>query len=251
MLFADACEARSSVHSVRVALRSPMVNSWWLSDAMQDHGMVYVVSWIVWVIASIVLHELAHGWTAIRCGDDVPLHSGHMTINPFVHIPPMAWIMFLLVGITWGLMPVQPANFRGRYDDAKVAAAGPLVNVLLAVGASLAFVLWRQFGQGVGNDALYVNLQQFLFVGTMLNLVLACFNLLPAPPLDGSRILANFVPAYNRLWEGDRGQIAVIVVFAVVFIFAGRIIWPVAAELTGVLVDFWQGLLPAPVRAAP
>ncbi|MFZ4575011.1 MAG: hypothetical protein ACOYN0_11475, partial [Phycisphaerales bacterium] len=91
------------------------MNGWWISETINafSNGKIVLTSWIVWVVVSITLHELAHGWTAMRCGDDVPLRAGHMTFNPLVHIPPMAWIMFALFGFTWGLMPIQPANFRG------------------------------------------------------------------------------------------------------------------------------------------
>ena len=95
------------------------MDGWWVSDVLDGlaNGKVVLTSWIVWVAISISLHELGHGWMAIRCGDRTPIDTQHMTINPFVHIPPMAWIMFALFGFTWGLMPVNPSRFRGRYDE--------------------------------------------------------------------------------------------------------------------------------------
>ena len=82
-----------------------MASDWWLSTIFHV-SPVLACSWIVWVILSICLHELGHGWMAIRCGDNTPRALGHMTLNPFVHIPwPWAWIMFGLFGFTWGLMP--------------------------------------------------------------------------------------------------------------------------------------------------
>jgi Zn-dependent protease len=216
-----------------------MPGSWWMADAWAT-SPAYLVSWIVLVVFSIVVHELAHGWTAIKCGDDVPLRSGHMTINPFVHIPPFAWIMFLLVGITWGLMPTNPSNYRRRYDDALVAFAGPASNLVLAVFFSLAAVLWGKYGTGVINQEFYQNMDNFLTLGTVLNAVLFLFNLIPVPPLDGSRILGNFVPAFDRLWQGERGQIIVIVVFVGVFLVAGRIVWGIGGLASALLIDFWS-----------
>jgi Zn-dependent protease len=200
----------------------------------------FLVSWVVLVVFSIVVHELAHGWMAMRCGDDVPLHSGHMTINPFVHIPPFAWIMFLLVGITWGLMPTNPSNYRRRYDEAMVAFAGPLSNLILAIFFSLGTVLWVKHGTGVINAEFYGNMERFLWLGTLLNMVLFAFNLIPVPPLDGSRILGNFVPAFDRLWQGERGQIVMIVVFVGLFLIAGRIVWPIGAVVAEAMLTAWS-----------
>lgn len=219
-----------------------MPGSWWMADAWAT-SPAHLVSWIVLVVFSIVVHELAHGWTAIKCGDDVPQHSGHMTINPFVHIPPFAWIMFLLVGITWGLMPTNPYNYRRRYDEALVAFAGPASNLILTVLFSLAAVLWVKHGSGVINDEFYKNMGNFLALGTMLNFVLFAFNLIPVPPLDGSRILGNFVPAVDRLWQGERGQVIVIVVFVGVFLVAGRIVWAVGEVGASALIQLWSSIL--------
>lgn len=201
--------------------------SWWLADAWEI-SPTRAVAWVCWVIVSITLHELGHGWMAIRCGDDVPLRSGHMTLNPFVHIPfPWAWVLFLVLGITWGRMPVQPANFRGRYDDAKVAFAGPLVNLLLAMLCIIFDVAWLTYGP-IGRPDLLQTVHTVVFVGLTRNLVLFLFNLLPVPPLDGSRILADFVPAFGRLWQGQAGAIVGLLAFIVLFRYAGAVIWPTA-----------------------
>jgi Zn-dependent protease len=219
-----------------------MPGSWWMANAWAQ-SPAYLVSWVVLVVFSIVVHELAHGWMAIRCGDDVPLHSGHMTINPFVHIPPFAWIMFLLAGITWGLMPTNPYNYKRRYDEALVAFAGPASNLILAILFSLGAVLWEKHGVGVINAEFYANMKLFLRLGTMLNVVLFAFNLIPVPPLDGSRILGNFVPAFDRLWQGERGQIVMIVVFVGVFLMAGRIVWPVGETAAREMIALWARVL--------
>src|SRR5262249_8984123 len=108
--------------------------NWWVAE-IWNQSPVLLVSWIVWVIGSIVLHELAHGWAALWCGDRTPIETGHMTWNPLVHMGQMSLLMFALVGIAWGQMPVDPSRFRGRYDDAKVALAGPLMNLALAITA--------------------------------------------------------------------------------------------------------------------
>ncbi len=219
-----------------------MPNSWWMAEAW-NNSPAYLVSWVVWVVVSIVIHELAHGWVAIRCGDDVPLHSGHMTINPFVHIPPMAWIIFLLLGFTWGLMPTNPANYRRRYDEALMAFAGPLSNLIQAVVLSLACVLYEKHGVGLINDEFYRNMVNFLFIGTVINIVGFGFNMLPVPPLDGSRILGNFVPAFDRLWRKESAQGVVLVVGLGLMFVGGRFVWPIGRAVADSLVTFWERMV--------
>jgi Zn-dependent protease len=204
------------------------VPSWWLASLWSE-SPVLALSWVAWVIVSITLHELGHGYAAVRCGDDVPIRSGHMTLNPFVHIPfPWAWVMFLAFGITWGLMPVQPANFRGRYDESKVAFAGPLVNLLLA-GACLVFDLaWLTYGPRASVE-MFETVHRVAYVGLMLNAVLFLFNLLPVPPLDGSRILADFFPRFNALFRGPYGNIIMIVGLIVLFRWGGSAVFGAAS----------------------
>lgn len=206
---------------------------WWLGD-MWTSDRTLAVSWVFWVIVSITLHELGHGFTAIRCGDDTPRVLRRMTLNPLVHIPPFAWLLFALVGITWGLMPVNPSNFRRRYDDAKVAAAGPAVNFALFVICAIAAAIWIDKVVGVP-DPLYGNIRTFLLVGTGLNIALMAFNLLPVPPLDGEKILSDFVPAYGRIWFGPNGQIIGLVAFALVFFVIGK---RLAAWVMGMAFEF-------------
>jgi Zn-dependent protease len=206
--------------------------NWWVSNTLDTVGPVWLVSWIIWVVGSIVLHELAHGWVALRCGDDVPLATGHMTANPFVHIPfPWAWITFVLFGFTWGLMPTNPANYRGRYDDAKVSFAGPAMNLLLAACCVAADVAWLKFGTGV-QDPLFTNVHLFLWTGVMINMVGFVFNMVPFMPLDGFHILANLVPGYRKLWQGEFGAAAAMIAIAMLFFVGGGKIWEVAIRLS-------------------
>ena len=87
---------------------------WWIHDLWQSGQGTLLVSWIFWVIASITLHELAHGWAAIFQGDDTPLVTGHMTANPVVHMGIPSIFIFLLLGIAWGAMPINPYKLRNK-----------------------------------------------------------------------------------------------------------------------------------------
>ena len=99
--------------------------SWWVHEEFRAGGLVAVLSWAFWVIFSITLHELGHGWAAIRQGDDTPRRFGRMTLNPLVHMGVPSLVMFALIGIAWGAMPVEPSRFRwGRRGRVLVSAAG-------------------------------------------------------------------------------------------------------------------------------
>ena len=215
--------------------------NWWFASAWEI-SPVLAIGWALWVIGSIVLHELAHGWAAIRQGDDTPIHTGHMTWNPMVHMGPTSLIVFAVVGIAWGMMPVDPSRFRSRHGDAIVAFAGPLMNVSLAAVAAVLYVVWIGTGGGYwtgwsAGEPLFSNAQLFLRVGITINLLLAIFNMLPVPPLDGSRILASVYPPFRRLWEGEHAGVLGLILFAGVFFFGGPYIFGMARGLTTEILD--------------
>lgn len=199
-----------------------MGSGWWVAETLHDtnRGPAFLVSWIVLVIGSIVLHELAHGWAAIRLGDTTPRDTGHMSWNPLVHMGPFSLIVFAVVGIAWGMMPVDPSRLRGRYAEAWVAVAGPAMNIVLAVVSFVCLVAWASVSNrfGVG-EPLRSNLETFFELGAVLNLVLAVFNLVPVFPLDGGRIAACFSEGYRRLAFGENGQWIMIGGFILFFWF--------------------------------
>lgn len=183
---------------------------------------VYYVSVVVAVVVSITLHELGHGVAAIWQGDDTPRHTGHMTLDPTVHMPPFSWALLLLAGISYGLMPVDPTRFRSRHGGALVAAAGPVVNLLLALLGLTVFALWRR-SLGAEPEGTALNFLQFFYIFGILNMLLFLFNLLPVPPLDGSAVLADFSPAYERVVRNPDNQPFFLGAFVLVFAFSGRI----------------------------
>jgi Zn-dependent protease len=132
-------------------------------------------------------------------------------------------------------MPIDRARLRGRYGEAMVAAAGPLMNVLIAVVALTALGLWQRhdprvaFGQ-IGDFA--DNGRLLLRAFGVMNVALALFNLLPVPPLDGSHILANLSPSYGRLAETIVMSGAFVLIFILLFSAAGRVIFPAARNAT-------------------
>ena len=179
----------------------------------------YFYTVVFTVVVSIVLHELSHGWAAIALGDRTPIETGHMTPNPVVHMGWTSLILLAVAGIAWGQMPVNPSRLRGRFGATLVALAGPAMNLLLAALALTALgLLARQNPAGVLPQLVNRHGVPFiLYVFGELNLVLLLFNLIPVPPLDGSRVAADLVPAYRRLASSARGQTFTLVLFLGVF----------------------------------
>lgn len=209
-----------------------MFSNWWGLQVIEVYnqqfpnlpnaGRVALAAWLAWIVVSIVLHELAHGWMAIRCGDDTPRLMGHMTLDPIKHMGLYSLVALAVCGITWGAMPVNVENLRRRHDDALVALAGPLTNVLLAVLCLVGSILTKMLLTGNAMD--YASI--VFFLGLVLNATLAAFNMLPVPPLDGSKVLASFVPAY-RDFIYTPGAAIVGLVF--VFTMGGIVIAPVVS----------------------
>ncbi len=214
--------------------------SWWVTDAWNE-SPVFLISWIFWVIFSIVCHELAHGMAAIRCGDRTPIETGHMTWNPLVHMGQWSLIMFALFGFCWGAMPVSPHRFRRRHDDAFVAFAGPLMNLAqftLLIALSIA---WRVLAKEVAQP-LQGNMKMFLFTGAMINLMGFCFNLVPVPPLDGSRIISSFSAWYRNLLRTEVGGVAALIGTALLFSAGGSKIWSFVLHTTAAAISFGVSL---------
>jgi len=216
---------------------------WWVTDAWEQSPII-LLAHVFWVIFSIVLHELAHGWTAIRCGDRTPIETGHMTWNPMVHMGPTSLLLFAIAGIAWGAMPVDPSRFRGRLDNSKVALAGPTMNLVL-FGVALALCAGVKLAAHRIDETTAVNLLMFFVTGAYLNLALMLFNLLPVPPLDGWRIASDVSPWYRSLWRSERSPAIGLILFIALFWFGGPKIFDLSADLTLRALDAMMRAMPA------
>ena len=157
---------------------------------------ISLVIYLAVIVLAITLHEFAHAWTADRLGDPTPRYQGRLSLNPLAHLDPVGGLMLLLFGFGWARpVPINPWYFKdGRRGMLLVALAGPLANVTLAWLANLLLnMLVAAPGGGSAFAVLASPLGRLLRLSVTLNLWLAAFNLIPIPPLDGSRILAGLV----------------------------------------------------------
>ncbi len=153
------------------------------------------------ILFSLTLHEYMHGLTADRLGDKTPRLSGRLTLNPLSHLDPIGTLMLFVARFGWAKpVPINPFNFKDPIRDmAIVALAGPFSNLLFAIVAGLLIRL--TFGSGPAIFYYYHSQNTiflFLFLFMQINLALAFFNLLPIPPLDGSKILLHLLPPNYR-----------------------------------------------------
>lgn len=168
------------------------------------------LTWLPILFFSVVIHEMAHAWVALKCGDTTARDLGRITFNPIPHIDLVGTIIVPLVSIlatgrvmiAWAKpVPIDPRNFSNfKRDDTLVTIAGPISNLLIAfacvflVAAFYYLINSVNPEQGtIGYEFLNYMLNMF-YAGIILNVSLAVFNMLPIPPLDGSHILANILP---------------------------------------------------------
>ena len=142
---------------------------------------------------ALSFHEFAHAWMASKCGDNTAARMGRLTLNPMAHLDVMGSMMILFVGFGWAKpVPVDGRNLENpRVDMMKVAAAGPLSNLLLAMIAGMVFRLLN--GTGLLSESIYLLILYF----TQINIALAVFNLIPVAPLDGSQIFSAYLMRKN------------------------------------------------------
>jgi len=148
------------------------------------------------LLYSVIFHELAHGWVAYKMGDPTAKWLGRLTLNPIKHLDPFGSLMLLIVGFGWAKpVPINLENIpaeKRRKGLILVSAAGITANIILAFVALLLFRLISPEPSGM--------VEQVLFLLARINIILAAFNLIPIPPLDGSKILMGFAPeSVNRV----------------------------------------------------
>ncbi len=209
------------------------------------------------LLFSIVVHEVAHAWVALREGDDTAYMLGRITFNPIPHIDPVGSILvplalhFLNAGFIFGWakpVPINPRKFR-RYKrgDILVSLAGVVSNLLLAVVFTLLVLLFLKVGPLLGGSlagtvGALVRMAEF---GILINLVLAVFNLVPIPPLDGSHVFYHLLPPALGARYRELGRYGFMILMLVFVFFQGPflavVLWPVRLLMGAAngFIDLW------------
>jgi len=214
--------------------------------------------WVIPVLFAITVHETAHGWMALRLGDPTAKMLGRLTLNPIRHIDPIGTVlvpavMLVLGGFLFGWakpVPITWQNLRHpQRDMAWVAAAGPLSNLLMA----LLWALFARIGVAIGSSSgdLAMYMMYTGVAGIFINTILMLLNLLPLPPLDGSRVVSALLPGplSYRFGQLEPYGLPILIVLLVTGIL-GKILWPLVvvalmgfASVAGFTEEAFQYLL--------
>lgn len=144
------------------------------------------IAFLLAVVVAITVHEFAHAWTAWKLGDDTSYLLGRVTLDPRSHLDPIGSLLFLLIGFGWGRpVPYNPMRLRRKIDELWIALAGPASNLVVACAALL-----------LGRTGFFS--EDIIATVFGVNVILAAFNMLPIPPLDGSAIVDQFLPGYKE-----------------------------------------------------
>ena len=172
-------------------------------------------------LIAIIGHELGHAWVSTKLGDPTPRYEGRLTLNPLAHLDPIGTLLMIFTGFGWARpVGVNPMYYKDRKKGmALVAIAGPLSNFLMAFVGSLLAVLLSVFAGGIVG---FGNVSSIFVRFAFMNLRLMAFNLIPIPPLDGSKILGMILPnrIYYNVLQYERYAMILILLLSVTGVFS-------------------------------
>ena len=211
-----------------------------LTNLITNPGALFsLLASIPGVLIAITFHEYAHGLAAYKLGDNTAKDEGRLSLNPLAHLDPIGTLMLLFAGFGWGKpVHVDPRNYTRKISmekgEAIVSLAGPLMNIILAFIFTLIYcAIYKFAGAGFLHSTMGSVLMLMIFYTISINVGLGVFNLIPLPPLDGSKIIMPFLPYKAKEWFVNNEQIFYLV-FVVLWItgLAGIIISPAISWIT-------------------
>lgn len=233
-----------------------MLFSSFMSLFSQEGALLSFVLTIPGILTAITFHEFAHAFAADKLGDDTPRRQGRLNLNPFKHLDPFGTIMLVFAGFGWGKpVEINPRNFNRDISlskaEAIVAAAGPIINFIIAIVFEVILCLVVKFVPGfyVVGESIYASDQVWGIVATIIssvisiNIGLGIFNLIPLPPLDGSKILSGFLPYNARNWMDSHSQIFEIIFVALWIVgILSLIISPIISAVNNGLTNLFMSM---------
>lgn len=191
------------IYTIAMYLRSPM-------------QLIGLLLTLPGVIIAITFHEFAHAFVADKLGDDTPRRQGRVTLNPLAHIDPIGFFMLIVAHFGWGKpVEINPRNFNRKMSmsaqEALVAVAGPVMNIIIAFILTIILFAIATFS----GTFIFTTVGSFLVIAIQMaisvNIGLGVFNLIPVPPLDGSKILMHILPTNAKNWVIEHQNIFYIV----------------------------------------
>lgn len=189
-----------------------------------DLSLNFIIILVPVILFALTIHEYAHALVAYKLGDDTASLQGRLTLNPLVHLDILGTILIFIVGFGWAKpVPVNPLNFKDpRKDMLKVAIAGPLTNLIIVIISGALLRILIQNPVSLEESSFYYSAYGTLIAIMILNIiygtVLAVFNMIPIPPLDGSRILYGILPEKSAYKYMELEKYSIFFLF---FIFIG------------------------------